>query len=90
MVMSNVYDFNRIESHLIGQVFHKKFEVGQTIRGETYLKAVENMLKEKLITLTPLEKLEKGRKIGYKMHLTKSGKEAWINFGRKAAGKPPI
>ena len=88
--MSNVYDFNRIESHLVSQAFYKKFGIGQTLRGETYLKAVENILNEGLITLTPLEKIEKGRKPGFKMRLTSNGEKAWINFGRKAAGKPPI
>ena len=85
-----LYNFNGLESHLISQTFHKQFGIGKILRGDSYLKAVENMLTQELITLTPIEKQEKGRKLGFKMQLTDKGKEAWNNFRRKAANLSPI
>jgi len=85
-----IYEFNRFEAHLMGQTFYKKFEIGKILREGRYLDVAQNMLAQELITLTPLEKQEKGRKFGFKMHITDKGKEAWVNFGRKAANLQPI
>ena len=89
-VMPHLYDFNPTEAHLVSQAYHKQFGLGQTLRGETYLNAVQTMIEQGIVTLTPIEKQEKGRKPSFKMHLTDKGKKAWNNFSRKAAGLPPI
>ena len=88
--MTIIYDFNPTEAHLVSQVYHKQFGIGQTLRGDTYLNAVQIMIEQGIVILTPMEKQEKGRKPGFKMHLTDKGKKAWVNFSRKAAGLPPI
>lgn len=88
--MPEIYNFNPTEAHLVSQAYHKRFGLGQTLRGETYLNAIQTMLEQGIVTLTPIQKQEKGRKPGFMMLLTDKGKKTWNNFSRKAAGLLPI
>jgi hypothetical protein len=88
-VMSNfdpmTYDFTRREALLVRRAFHKKFGLGLSISAGENLMAARRLEAAKLVTV---ETAAKGPKLV--VRLTRLGREAWINQGLRAAGKPLV
>jgi hypothetical protein len=79
------YDFSPREALLVRRAFHKKFGLGQLVSIGENLVAARRLEAAKLVTIEPAIKGTK-----FVVKLTQLGREAWVNQGLRAGGKPLV
>ena len=79
-----VFEFKDKQAQLMRSTVGKN--IGQAIRGPTNIAAAKELEEVGMVSLEPLEKGGPG----LIMKATPKGREAWHNFGLKAAGRLPI
>lgn len=77
--MPVTYEFTDREAHLMRQAYHS---TGHIISGDLNTSAVQRMVDAGLMSMEPLKQ---GR---FLIRPTAQGREAWINQGLRAAGRP--
>ena len=80
--MPFVFDFKDRQAQLMRQTLIKN--VGQVIRGPINIASARELEAAGLVIL---KELDKG---GILINVTPKGREAWFNFGLKAAGRQPV
>lgn len=78
-----VFDFKDRQGHLMRQTLSKIS--GQTVRGPTTIATARELEAAGLVALVELDKGP-----GVVLKPTAKGREAWHNFGLKAAGRKPV
>lgn len=79
-----VFDFTPRQARMMREVSHKM--IGQIIRGVKNIALARELV---AIGMVSVKDLEKGGP-GLIVTLTPIGREAWYNFGQRAAGHNPI
>ena len=80
------YDFNDREAMLMRQAYHKPNNVGQFISGRDNVASAQRLADAGLITMVPAMTTTHREKLLIKP--TRLGREAWVNQGLRAAGRP--
>lgn len=78
-----LFDFTKREALLMRRACHKA-DLGHTVSGDVSLAAVQRLQDAMLVTSKPA----KGGKVTFRPTLL--GREAWLNYGLRAAGRPLV
>lgn len=77
------FDFTKREALLMRRAFHR-IDIGYTVSGTVSLAIVQRLQDALLVKSEPA----KGGKVTFRPTLL--GREAWLNYGLRAAGRPLV